>query len=358
VLKPWRVRWQGIHVCAESRCAACGKDWIEDLPVGHAQLWPFVVDVKGNRLFGDVAARKWFGKPLLESLRKPSADQVEFKVERFFEADEILILNCLDFLYGHALLKLLNFEMDVKSRALVLLLPSYLRWMAPKGAAEIWCVELSPKRNLAYYPSLEYAIERELQRFSTVYLSPAHSHPPVSDISLYTGIKRGYPTKRLITFVWREDRVWGRLIFTQWHRVLSVFRQLRKTWPDAVFSVAGLGARGSFPAWVQDDRVVQFDANSERRLCGIYAQSALVFGIHGSNMLLPSAHAPLSLHLTPRDRWGNLFQDTIIHEKDARLAMHRHRYLPSDSTPSLVARVVRRQVDDFAYFESQLRTQS
>lgn len=44
-------------------------------------------------------------------------------------------------------------------------------------------------------------------------------------------------------------------------------------------------------------------------------------GVHGSNMLLPSAHARATLVLMPRKRWGNFIQDILFQEPNPRLAL-------------------------------------
>jgi len=47
--------------------------------------------------------------------------------------------------------------------------------------------------------------------------------------------------------------------------------------------------------------------------------------VHGSNMLLPSAHAGMTIDLMPDDRWGNFAQDISYQEDDVRMGSYRYR---------------------------------
>src|SRR5262245_53055556 len=76
-MTPGKILWQGIHICVETRCAKCESELAEDLPVGQAFHTPYRADVKRDRLFGsEEPARRWFGQPLLRSLRNPQSGEV------------------------------------------------------------------------------------------------------------------------------------------------------------------------------------------------------------------------------------------------------------------------------------------
>src|SRR3989344_1391569 len=363
------VLWHGIHVCVISVCGKCGSEITSDLKVGHAMSNPYQPDVKKGRLFGKDPALSWFGNPLLNSLRNPLSDHdVGFRVERIKRCTKAIILNCIDFLYGHTLLKLLNAESHLKGSldaGLVVLVPGYLRWLVPDGVAEVWTVDMPLSKAQNYYPVLDRRIKRECERFYEVFVSSAHSHPKDFDITLFTRTSRhDFGSKRYrITFIWREDRPWlaenlilraargfnlmGLLLFWQNLKVRRLFSLLRKSFPDAVFTVAGLGKRTSFPAWIQDKRVGRFTEESEREACGGYSESRLVIGVHGSNMLLPSAHAGMTMDLMPESRWANFAQDVLYQEHDSRLSSFVYRYLPANIKVSLLNAILRAQVSGF-----------
>jgi hypothetical protein len=123
--------------------------------------------------------------------------------------------------------------------------------------------------------------------------------------------------------------------------------KIRSLNPQVSFSVAGLGTQTQFPSWIKDARVKKFDADSERQMCQLYSESRLVIGVHGSNMLLPSAHAGLSLDLMPNDRWGNFAQDFLYQEADARIASFRYRYLPLMTNLPVLASIVIKMISGY-----------
>ena len=376
VLIPGKVLWQGIHICVVSNCHHCHAEIIEDLKVGHAMYMPYQVDLRKNALFGDDESKYWFGMPLLKSLQNPRTDlDIEFKIVKFRESKKAIILNCIDFLYGHALLKLLNAESHLKNNSdfgLVLLIPTFLYWMIPKGVAEVWTVNIPLSKAQYYYPILDEKIKMECERFDSIYISVAHSHPKDFNITNFTEIdKHDFNREDFrITFIWREDRLWCRNMF--WvrfaHRinfiwplflwqnltVLHLFSLLRLTFPKAIFTVAGLGMATRFPSWIDDQRVNCFDEDKERQVCKIYSESRLVIGVHGSNMLLPSAHAGMTIVLMPVDRWGNFAQDVLYQEHNNRLSSYRYRYLPLNISVKLLACIASLQINGYPYFKKQM----
>ncbi len=376
VLMPEKILWQGIHICVVASCNLCHTEIIEDLKVGHALYMPYQVDLKKNALFGDHKPKCWFGMPLLKSLQNPKTDfDIEFKVEKYQECKKVIILNCIDFLYGHALLKLLNAERHLKNNSevgLILLIPTFLYWMIPKGIAEAWTVNIPLTSAQNYFPRLNQLIQKESERFVEIYVSRAHSHPKDFNITNFTGIDK-HDFKRVdfrITFIWREDRPWWShdfslrvarklnymrpLLYWQNHKICKLFFFLRNKIQNARFTIAGLGTSTKFPKWIDDRRINQFNEDLERETCRIYAESRLVIGIHGSNMLLPSAHAGMTLDLMPNDRWGNFAQDILYQECDNRLSAYKYRYLPVKTDSGLLASIASLQISEYSYFKKQM----
>jgi hypothetical protein len=376
-LVPDQVLWQGIHICAVAHCPGCGAEIVGDLTVGAAIDFPYQVDRRKGLLFGSALPRAWLGKPFLTSLLNPEEDPgIRLEIEVRERHPKVVILNCIDYLYGHSLLKLLNAQRHLEKEAelgLILLLPRFLRWMVPAGVAELWLVDLPLSRAQSFRPRLHRLIQVECARFEEVHVSPAWSHPADFDVSRFTGVPRhDFKAARFrITFVWREDRTWSsgprgsnllhmfggsRRLLLAWQnqKVRRLFALLRRKFPDALFTVAGLGRTTRFPEWIEDRRVARFDEEAERRSCQVYSESRLVIGVHGSNMLLPSGHAGLTIDLMPDDRWGNFGQDILYQEVDVRLASYRYRFLPVGSDSSAVARCAAGQLAGYDYFRKQI----
>ena len=172
-------------------------------------------------------------------------------------------------------------------------------------------------------------------------------------------IRMDQPT---VTFIWRDDRIWReegvrerlqRLLHRlrgrpglardslddQRQRVITLAQALRHTFPQLDFAVAGPGRPGGLPEWILDLRTSKINEQVERIWCERYVQSHLVIGVHGSSMLLPSAHSGAVIELVPDDRWGNLMQDILLKAKDGRELMSRCRFLPLITSPRIVCQV-------------------
>jgi len=356
-LNPIKVRWQGMHVCVETKCINCKAELLDSLKIGHAVDKPFQVDLVKEEIFGHPYVKRGLAQDLIKSLQNPESEQLEISKEVFKSCQRVIILNCIDYIYGHCLLKLLNAQRHIDCHlnyGLIVIVPKFLRWMVPEGVAEIWTVPISLKKGQCYYPSFAEFVSEELKRFDEVYVSEAYSHPSRFDITRFTRVpKHCFEQEELkITFIWREDRMWFEdefgfnnlvarflrkikmikpIVILQNLRVRRLLAQIRTKVPAAKFAITGLGKQTQFPAWIEDLRVDKFDEQTEKAICKHYSESRLVIGIHGSNMLLPSAHAGMTLDLMPDGRWNNLAQDILCQESDPRIASLRYRYLPLDT---------------------------
>jgi hypothetical protein len=87
------------------------------------------------------------------------------------------------------------------------------------------------------------------------------------------------------------------------------------------------------------------DVEVERSWCRAYAKSQVVVGVHGSNMLLPTALAAGCVEILPHDRLGNIVQDISVRYAD-RMQLFLYRFVDEFASPSVVARHV---VAIFAY---------
>lgn len=356
--------WQGIHVGVESECKKCQKTFHQDLKVGHSISKLCSVDLNNFDFFCAEDPKEWYAKPLRDSLKYPNNKQIEFRKEIYTDHDKVILLNCIDYLYGHSLLKLLNAERHLKDNpdlGLIVIVPKFLEWMVPNGIAEKWVFDISLKEGQEYFIEFNNAIQKEIERFSQVYVSKAFSHPNNFNITNFTGVEKHNFQKDdfRITFIWREDRLWinnsflqnavnklsirifkNILLTKQKRKILKVFSEMRKIIPDAKYTVVGVGEYKKFPNWIDNQIVNNFDAKIEKKLCQIYSESRAVVGIHGSNMLLPSAHAGMTIDLMPDDRWGNFAQDILYQENDARMSSYRYRYVPINQKANFLNKMI------------------
>ena len=117
-----------------------------------------------------------------------------------------------------------------------------------------------------------------------------------------------------------------------------------------IITLAGLGNYGWFPKYVKDERVKSFNYESELSTCNIYAESELVIGIHGSSMILPSAHAGMTICIMPSKRWGNYAEDIIFTGEDPRTSSFEKRIIPMNTTIYETRDIVLNMLKGHKYF--------
>jgi len=365
----WHV--PGMRNLAEMQCVRCGREFYADLPSGQALYTPMLLE-KATGIVHDSYGVEWFAEWLRASYAERTDAPLPFDVREFSPITrEVVLLNCLDTLYGHSLLKLLNVQhyLDCTETHVIVIVPSFLEWMIPAGVAQAWVVGLPLRDGSAWNEWLAREIHRRLDEYPRLYLSLAFSHPHQRDYNIerFTRVApfvleqwSDAPARPVVTFIWREDRLWDARAKSSGHaerlrerikrpavqsdeqrrRVSATAEALRREWPALDFAVAGLGTPGDLPGWMTDLRRTNVDAATERLWCERYAASHTVVGVHGSNMLLPSAHAGSVVELIGAEREGNFLQDILFRGDDNREMFFRYRFVPDTTTPAELARLV------------------
>lgn len=371
----------GIHAMGIYRCEGCGRAFKRDLPVGFAVDHPIAIDDAGQ-VIGSGTVPAWILDPLLKAHAAPDRSPVAIERVVHRRCKRIVLLNTMDFLYGHVLLKLFNAQHYLEHHpdlGLVLLLPRMYAWLAPKGAAEVWLVDRKLSQAQHWYTAIDGFVQERLKDYDEVYLGKSYAHPELDrlDIERFSG-QRPFTLDDLITrpphvtFVAREDRLWfstpvhkfvfrslnklglrglARWIFVgaQQRMIGRAMRRIQRTVPGVGFSVVGLARAGGFQAAVEDLRTRTMSEAVERAWCAAYARSAVVVGVHGSNMLLPTAHAAGCVEILPHDRLGNLVQDISVRWND-RMQLFLYRFVDEFAAPAEVARHTASIFTDFATY--------
>jgi len=356
----------GMRNLANFHCPECKSEFYGDLPAGQALFTPILLDKKSGAVYNDYNAA-WFSDWLVDSYKKRTREPLGFEVRKLSKIKEkVILLNCIDTLYVHSVYKLLNAQhyIDYQPDAsLIVLLPRFLEWMLPDGAAEAWVVDLPLRGGTVWNDWLAGEIGERLESFPEVYLSVAFSHPHSADFDIerFTRVSPfplenfgKHQNRPVISYIWREDRLWetanlspsGRFkkikdrlgisqepTGEQRRKVIKFAECLRAEFPAVDFAVVGLGEACGLPDWISDLRLTKLDAAAERRWCERYAASHLVVGVHGSNMSLPSAHAGGVIELIGEERWGNFLQDILFRQSDEREMFFRYRFVPTSTTP-------------------------
>ncbi len=380
--------WPGIHVMGRYACPGCGKDFLRDFPVGFAVDHPMAIGLPDGPLYNPTNGPGWIHVPLFESFRAPNQEPV--KVERIVhrECRRVVILNTLDYLYGHVLLKLYNAPYYLDNHpdvGLVLLVPRMFQWLVPDGVAEVWVVDQPLSKAQRWSTAIDAFVQEQLPRFDEAFLGMGFAHPEFSGLNIerFSGVAP-FPMEAFttrpphVTFVVREDRlwfpgpvakflykVWGKLglrgtvgwyhVHAQDRLVKRTMERVRRLVPGVRFSVVGLGEPGGLGADVEDLRTKRMNKETELAWCRAYARSHVVVGVHGSNMLLPTAHAAGCVEILPYDRYGNMVQDISVRWSD-RMQLFLYRFVDEFASPRAVARHVHGIFADFQVYFRDNRT--
>lgn len=377
----------GMRSLAELTCGNCAREFFGDLGAGQALYTPMLMEKAGGAMHG-AARAPWFASWLQSSYSRRTDTGLKIDIEEMRPIKQALLLNCLDAMYGHCLLKLLNAQYCLDQYPeydLIVMVPGILRWLVPEGVAAIWSIDLPLSRGAEWNDWLAKEIGRRVAEFEKCWLSIAisHPHPTSYRIERFTrvvpfALEQWVSRRPTVTFIWRDDRLWSlpagggrwtRLkrfmrrgfisrLEDQQQRMTKFAKALKKQIPDLDLAVAGVAQPGGLPQWITDLRRPKVDAALERTWCERYAASHCVVGVHGSNMLLPSAHAGATVELMPAKHWGNILQEILFRNEDLRTAVFRHRILPIDTDPLSVAAVVGAVISTYPDFATYMAPES
>ena len=340
---------------AESRCDLCGEQYLVDLPVGHA-LWDGVIY---NRRRNEVANFRaglpnnpsWYVTAFRKSLEETPWMSPKIRRHKRSDACRMTVVNCLDSVYGHALLKLLNVQRHLERDSggtCCVLVPTPLVHLVPDAVAEIWEVEVGFPDAGRWFPNVNEWVHDRIAERKECFLSRAYSHPnpKVYDIARFVKqlpaapltYQEGQPTT---VFVWREDdgRLWGGDLAAQVDNLRRLRTMLREMFAGLKFVVAGVArerglAVSDFADYDLRSLLVNLTEEREREVLACIGTADVAIGAHGSHMLLPSALAKNTIELVPRHKLLNCFQSTLISPspEDPREALLKYRYVYGDST--------------------------
>ena len=381
-------RMPGMHVMGRYHCSECTTWFLHDLPVGFGVDRPMVILERDGSVLDPGGESPWLRMPLERSFRMP--EQRSVQVERVVNrsCNRVVVLNTLDFLYGHVLLKLFNAHHYLDQHpdlGLVVIVPRMFAWLVPEGVAEAWVVDVKLGEGQSWFTGLEHWFADRLAEYDEVDFARAYAHPEFAPIQIerFTGCLP-FPLDvyadrtPCFTLVLREDRLWyrswsskqahratrrlglrkllHRLWLTDQHRLVRTFvGELRRRLPNARFQAVGLGRPGGLGSRVEDLRTERMDEATERRWCAAYAASHVVIGVHGSNMILPTAHAAGCIEILPYDRYENIVQDISVRYED-RLQLFHYRFVDEFAGPNDVARHAVSMITDQHVFFRDNRT--
>jgi hypothetical protein len=372
-------RFTGLHILGIGRCNHCGTEYFHNWPVGHGVDFPISFDGNGKARYPAKSAQ-WLAGPLIKSIKEGlnSTAKVVRKINRPLSA--ALLLNCLDPCYGHVLWKLFNafhYRDLIYPKGLIVLIPANCTWLVPDFVAEVWSVDIPMSQLGLPISELDGFIRSQSEQYDSIRVLPGYTHIDHEklDLKMFLGVDKfklsEFDSRQAaITFIWREDRFWLGSVMGEWislieakyswrwlnqwllkgqlRKMRQVAIMVRKQLPEARFFVTGLGRWGKFPDFFEDLRQEKSDRRTETKWCQVYAQSQLVIGVHGSNMMIPTALAAGFIELLPRHKLSYMSEDILMNHP-ARLQTFLGRHLDLYCKSKVIAVHAVSMIRDFGY---------
>lgn len=371
--------FQGIHTLHTFLCSACGKKIFNTIPTGHDLLFPTSFDETGSCVKADGDANSWLVRPLIEGVVQNKRNEVKIEKEIFEVRREVIILNCLDNCFGHAFSKLWNASIlkeKYPEKLLIVFVSKSMRWLVPDNIGEVWSFDVSGSILKKFFTNLDHEVKKNLlTRFEKVWLSKAYTHLNLNKVDLGSMLRTNrfqlenfskLPTR--LTFILREDRFWHRHPFEYFlfkvfvklklSKRLFMWRQnqlinktahrVNKELNAISFFAAGLGRTGKLSSLINDQRKINLTPADEKDWCQLYSTSQIVVGIHGSNMLIPTALSAGFIEILPRDKIRHIAEDTLI-DRSSRYTLFLGRHVDHFSSPEIIAKHAISMVRNFSY---------
>ena len=362
----------------------CIEEYYHSIPIGHFRQFPLEVKMDGTASVENERAHQWLSGPIVSSLKKNDQAFVTINIDGKATKKKVVVLNCIDPTYGHAIYKLFNAQAyKNEDISVIVIVHDSLKWLVPDYVDEIWTLK-TPLKNLEKsLKGFDAFIKQQLERFPTVYLSEAFAQPNIQNIDYedftrtkifdLTNFNSLPPT---VTFIHREDRFfignrfWELIylasvklkVFEFFKPVLSkaqigfykrIISKIKSAIPNAEINLVGLGSGKVRLTHANVDISESPSAEVEKDWLQIYAKSHVVIGVHGSNMMLPTLLSAGFINLLPTYKVDHVGEDILsTHNNRELLFLARHLNIPSSS--KIVADHAISMIQNFGLFKTFL----
>lgn len=350
-LKLVEYRLNGMFWMADANCAHCCSRFKIELPAGHTSDVPQFYDIEKEKLLNN--DNRFKNKVLFQGLTHEYL-HAEISKPKSGNGGKVLFINCLDCIYGHSLLKLLNASRHYREHPeykLIIITTKHFEHLIPSYIDEVWYVDIGIPDGKYYIPKLDALFQECLKKYDEIALSKAFSHLP-SELYNLNDFVQDIPevdpeitdARPLIHWAYRsDDRKWGRLPKHQNDNLQKLVAYLKPIFPEMRIVLTGVATCDIENSYIINKVHPNPDTEQEREWLAIMKYADVNAGTHGSHMLLPSGLVGKNLELLPDYRKGNMTQDLLFPQGlDEREVLIRYRTLYggdrlSDVTPGSVA---------------------
>lgn len=349
----------GAMNLADLECRKCRGQFLAELPVLFGIQYQTIIDKKKLEI-KDTAREDWALR-LLNSYQNQHYEEIKIIHKIIEDKKDIILINCLNYCYGHSLWKILNSSRYIdkygKDFGICLIIPYQLQHLIPEGVSEILEVVLPFNKYQEWFNSINEKIHNLIAQKNSCYLAVNHYTliPQSYNISKFPILRKRVQEKKnykSIIFLYREDqRIWGFNLWHQQRNIKQLFKYLKNYYPNLRFILIGIGKRKKFDKEIIDLREEKFDINLEKRWLEEYRMADCAIGVHGSNMNLPSILVKHMINLVPEYKYANALEDMRLDPSDSLSNnLYRYRavygnYFLSDISPKKIFKILVHQLD-------------
>lgn len=315
----------GCRTMALCRYLSDDSRFIVDLSAGFGTLSQGLAVLKGEtfepkQITNLTGHSPWYVDQLSDGLLAPDNREFSPTVICRQKSSRVVIVNCIDDLYGHSLLKLLNCSRHLSSQdiGVCVLAPKALANLIPESVAEKWIVDIPLREGVRIFPKLAKWLQDRFHQYDEVFLSKTYCQLPPEHYDLRQFLPSGLSplkvnSRPVIAFHARHDRTWGSSTRHQDRRIKALFDELNWRFPSVDFYVLGFGKPISLPqSNFHDLRTSSLNQKLELDWFSIMMATDVAIGVHGSNMLLPSGLAKSTVQLLPEFKYPTLATDLLF----------------------------------------------
>ncbi len=329
---------------------------IELLPFGHSRHFPLkfsLVDKQihnGELNFFNTVFYKNFKENNFVNPDKCIIDQNKV-------TDKLIVLNCLDNCFGHALLKLFYAVNYIQNHGnsfdFLLIIPKALsHFIIKKAGVNCLIIDYSFSQLQECFV-LNNEIEKVACQYNEVFIESVETYDSfdkdglIENLNLLKKDTQVGSVKDKIIFYYRSDyfRMWNGK--SQLKNCVALFSFLKIFFDESIqFYVVGDLDKLQFPSWIKDERIAKFNKDVDFKYNQLFNTSLICIGLTGSHMLFPSLFAECTVHLHPAHKYKNMTEDTVVKKNTNEMfSAYQHLYYfgnynCSDLKPEQLGRLI------------------
>jgi hypothetical protein len=128
-------------------------------------------------------------------------------------------------------------------------------------------------------------------------------------------------------------------------------RLIKRKLPEAkIFATGGAGSTGKLHSIINDHRKNKLSEEEELRRCKLWATSHIVIGVHGANMMIPTALSAGFVEILPRHKIQHIAEETHLNY-NSRYTLFLGRHVDHYASPRLVSQHAVRMIKDFSFHQ-------